>query len=1032
MVAIYTAGAETRVNTFTDGDQSYSSVTYLADGSYIVTWQSFADDDNDDEEIDTYGIYFQRFAANGTAIGVETRANTTVQYHQYQPFVAALSDGGFVITWTADVQDGEEYGVVAQRYDEDGDKVGGEFVVNTDIETGQSVRGITALANGGYVITWEDGFVYNRVYNSAGVAQGDQIYVSSGFEDGASAPCVAALSDGGYVTTWHASVPGEGTFVYFLRSDASGAANGAVTALALGEATEQTYAQVTGLPGGGFVITYVSNIANDSSIVCSRFNSSGTLQGTAVTVSEAWDGAEFAPDIATLSDGGFVIVWTRASTEGSDTSIYSRRFDSDGVATSDEILVNTYTAEDQGYASVAAAANGGYVVTWTSYGQDEGAGSNGIYQKLFSANSAPTFSGEDTLTSVEEGTNATFTLADLLGNANDADEDVLSIVDHAITVKDYDGEVIGTASHSAGVYTIVLTNAVYFTGDVHLTYVISDGSDTVQGSAVYEVTEVNDAPSGTPTGTIDDGTEDTTQFISNMTLIEGLMDYENHGISVESIEADHGELTETEGGWTFTPEANYEGLVTLTYTVTDSYDDTPGLTRTFTLAAVNDAPALTVVPAVLDAGTEDTDYEITLAQLLDGYTDVEDGTVLTVGTITANHGEVSTFGDDVWFITPDEDYNGTVTLSYTVFDSSDPAGATAATRTFTLTAVNDAPELTGSPADLTAGTEDTDYDVTLEQLIDGYYDVEGYTDLTVGTVTADHGQVSNNGDGTWTIRPDADYNGTVTLSYNVLDDSDPAGSTAATRTFSLGAVNDAPTGPPTGTVADGTEDTTQVILESTLLQGFSDVESNTLSVSAISANHGTFEATDGGWTFTPDANYHGSVIVIYTVTDGVNDVTGQTRNFNLTSVNDGPPVLTTAQATLAMGKLNTAYTFTAADLLDGFTDVDNDELSISGAVTATHGTVTDLGDGNYSFAPTTGYIGKVAFTFAVTDGFVTTAGNQKTWILSDTALLATTFNPLTQGAVNNITAGEQNSSSVAHLTGGGYVVTWTGTDLSGS
>ena len=45
--------------------------------------------------------------------------------------MTALSDGGFVVTWTSDGQDGSGYGVYGQRYSSTGAAVGSEFQVNT-------------------------------------------------------------------------------------------------------------------------------------------------------------------------------------------------------------------------------------------------------------------------------------------------------------------------------------------------------------------------------------------------------------------------------------------------------------------------------------------------------------------------------------------------------------------------------------------------------------------------------------------------------------------------------------------------------------------------------------------------------------------------------------------------------------------------------------------------------------------------------------------------------------------------------------
>ena len=45
--------------------------------------------------------------------------------------MAALAGGGFVVTWTSDGQDGSGYGIYGQRYAADGTAVGSEFRVNT-------------------------------------------------------------------------------------------------------------------------------------------------------------------------------------------------------------------------------------------------------------------------------------------------------------------------------------------------------------------------------------------------------------------------------------------------------------------------------------------------------------------------------------------------------------------------------------------------------------------------------------------------------------------------------------------------------------------------------------------------------------------------------------------------------------------------------------------------------------------------------------------------------------------------------------
>ena len=63
-------------------------------------------------------------------VGTEFRVNTA-RSDQHCSSVAALADGGFVVTWTSLRQDGSDYGIYGQRYMADGIAVGSEFIVNT-------------------------------------------------------------------------------------------------------------------------------------------------------------------------------------------------------------------------------------------------------------------------------------------------------------------------------------------------------------------------------------------------------------------------------------------------------------------------------------------------------------------------------------------------------------------------------------------------------------------------------------------------------------------------------------------------------------------------------------------------------------------------------------------------------------------------------------------------------------------------------------------------------------------------------------
>ena len=74
-------------------------------------------------------------------------------------------------------------------------------------------------------------------------------------------------------------------------------------------------------------------------------------------------------DVAALSDGGFVIVFS--DSEGQDGRIIGRRYAADGTPVDGTFRINSSTYQSYRlHSSVAGLKNGKYVVAWT--GQEEG------------------------------------------------------------------------------------------------------------------------------------------------------------------------------------------------------------------------------------------------------------------------------------------------------------------------------------------------------------------------------------------------------------------------------------------------------------------------------------------------------------------------------------------------------------------------------------------------------------------------------------------------------------------------------------
>jgi gliding motility-associated-like protein len=196
-------------------------------------------------------------------------------------------------------------------------------------------------------------------------------------------------------------------------------------------------------------------------------------------------------------------------------------------------------------------------------------------------------------------------------------------------------------------------------------------------------------------------------------------------------------------------------------------------TITITVTAVNDAPVATNdaattnedTPVTVTVPTNDTDVDgtIDLATVdLDPTTvGIQTSKTTANGTFTVNASGVVTF-------TPNLNFNGTATVTYTVNDNGGLISNTA-TITITVTAVNDAPVIDNDSVVISyngTGTGDlTD---------NGDSDVDGSLVVNTTPISGpNHGTITINTDGTYTYNPTLNYVGEDTIVVTICDDGTP-------------------------------------------------------------------------------------------------------------------------------------------------------------------------------------------------------------------------------------------------------------------
>jgi gliding motility-associated-like protein len=187
-----------------------------------------------------------------------------------------------------------------------------------------------------------------------------------------------------------------------------------------------------------------------------------------------------------------------------------------------------------------------------------------------------------------------------------------------------------------------------------------------------------------------------------------------------------------DGTITYTPNPDFNGEDSFTYTISDGNGGTATATVTITVNSVNDAPV-----AVDDTAEVDEDNSVTVS-VLDNDTDVDEDDLTVTETSTPSNGTAVINENGTITYTPNPDFNGEDSFTYTISDGN--GGTATATVTITVNPVDDQPdppivEVVQPTCELPTGTITVE---TIEGLTYSVYGVEYqesgvFSDLEPGT-----------------------------------------------------------------------------------------------------------------------------------------------------------------------------------------------------------------------------------------------------------------------------------------------------------
>jgi len=397
-------------------------------------------------------------------------------------------------------------------------------------------------------------------------------------------------------------------------------------------------------------------------------------------------------------------------------------------------------------------------------------------------------------------------------------------------------------------------------------------------------------------------------------------------------------LNSATGAYTYTPAADYNGNDQFDIIVSDGNGGFDTLTVYVHVNPVNDVP----VAQNDNAGTdEDTSVSGSVSA-----SDVDGDTLTyTIGTVP-NNGVVSVSPNGMYTYTPNADWYGTD--SFTVIVSDGKGGTATATVTITVNPVNDAPVAAGD-------SKATDEDNSVSGSVTGS-DIDGDSLTYAKGIDPLHGAATVNADGTYTYTPNANWHGTD--SFTVIVSDGKGGTDEVTVTIKVNPVNDNPAAVDDSATVD--EDSS--VSGNVSTNDTPSADGGNVWSKATDPAHGTATVNaDGSYTYTPDANYHGTDSFDYMITDVDGSTSTATVYITVNSVNDAPVANNESTTT----KKDTAVN---VDVLGNDSDVDGDSLTVTGVSDPAHGTAVINGDGTVSYTPDAGYYGLDQFSYTISDG----------------------------------------------------------------
>ena len=291
------------VNTITAGIQASPAVASFTNGNYFSVR---------DLPLNVEG---RILGSGGTAVTGEFQVNSTTANNQFDAAIATLVNGNAAVVFTdTSVDAGGD--IRARLFSPTGTAVNVDFGVDTG--TGDDTDAdVAALADGGFVVSYTreigagDFDIRSAIFNADGSARGSVVLVDSSTALNTNSSSVAGLTGGNFVVAWEQQpTAGGDTEVFYRIHNSSGTAVTGATLIDTAGSINVDI-QVVALQDGGFAVAYVDNgwALSGTEITLRIYNADGSLRADNLLPNTNTAGDQSKPSLAVLQNGFIVVSW---------------------------------------------------------------------------------------------------------------------------------------------------------------------------------------------------------------------------------------------------------------------------------------------------------------------------------------------------------------------------------------------------------------------------------------------------------------------------------------------------------------------------------------------------------------------------------------------------------------------------------------------------------------------------------------------------------------------------------------------------